>query len=334
MTISYYVVHKGRIPAIYTSWNDCKKQIDKFEGAIFKKFTNKQDAELFLKNGFGENKKPRSVTRKENDDKKNNNKIIDETIDDETDKIFIYTDGSCIKCKNNISKGGYGIYIPEKNLKIEAPLLNQKITNNRAEMTAIIDSFKYLDESDLLKKICIFTDSQYSMYIFNGTGERYEKNGYKKEDGYDVPNIDLIKKILELKRKYNIVLLKVRAHTDKKDKHSIGNEIADTLAQKGALTQSALTQSPFTQSALTQSALTQSAFTQSALTQSAFTQSAFTQSALTQSALTQPISTNDNIFIHKDIQMNELFDCEEGIKKDVKKTSKNPKLSNWFMKQP
>jgi hypothetical protein len=142
------------------------------------------------------------------------------------------------------------------------------------------------------------------MYIFNGTGERYEKNGYKKEDGSEVPNIDLIKKILELKRKYNIVLLKVRAHTDKKDKHSLGNEIADTLAQKGALTQGT------------------------------FIQGTLTQSTFSQDIIKQPIVTNDNIFIHKDIQMNELFDCDEGIKKDFKKFSKNPKLSNWFMKQP
>ena len=71
------------------------------------------------------------------------------------------------------------------------------------------------------------------MYIFNGTGERYEKDGYKN-DGKDVPNIDLIKKLLELKRTYNIVLLKVRAHTDKKDEHSIANAIADKLANEGA----------------------------------------------------------------------------------------------------
>ena len=299
---TYYVVHKGRVSGIYTSWNDCKKQVDKFDGAIFKKFTNKTDAETFLKEGFGENKKPRSVVRKENDDKKNNTKILDETIEDETDKIFIYTDGSCIKFKNNISKGGFGIYIPEKNVKIGAPLLNQKITNNRAEMTAIIDSLKYLDEWELLKKICIFTDSQYSMYIFNGTGERYEKNGYKN-DGKDVPNIDLIKKLLELKRTYNIVLLKVRAHTDKKDKHSMGNEVADKLAQKGALSND----------------------------DSKNIFSAFI--------------SQDNYFedkIDKNVQMNELFEFDEGEEIDenniidVKKkgkSSKNPKLSNWFIKQ-
>jgi ribonuclease HI len=295
---TYYSVHKGHLPGIYTSWNDCKKQIDKYNGAIFKKFINKKDAEVFLKEGFGENKKPKSVVRKENDDKKNNLKIIDETIEDDTDKIFIYTDGSCIKFKNNISKGGFGIYIPEKNIKISEPLINQKITNNRAEMTAIIDSIKYLDEWDLLKKICIFTDSQYSMYIFNGTGERYEKNGFKN-DGKDVPNIDLIKKLLELKRKYNIVLLKVRAHTDKKDKHSIGNHIADKLATEGALSTND-------------------------------TNNVF---------LNLNESTNDsndsNDLINKNIQANELFDFEESDDVNIKKNrfSKNPKLSNWFIKK-
>ena len=225
----YYVVHKGRIPGIYKSWNDCKKQITGYEGSIFKKFINEDEAKTFLEIGFGEGKKPRSVIRKENDDKKNKSKIEDETNDLEEDGIiFIYTDGSCIKIK-----AGFGIYIPEKNIKVSAPLLNQKITNNRAEMTAIIESIKYLDENDLNKKICIFTDSQYCMYIFDKTGERYEKDNFKN-NGKDVPNIDLIKKILELKRKYNIILLKVRAHTDKKDKHSIGNNIADKLAGDGA----------------------------------------------------------------------------------------------------
>ena len=299
---TFYAVHKGKIPGIYNTWNDCKKQIDKFEGAIFKKFANKNDAEVFLKEGFGINKKPRSVTRKENDDKKNNEKIEDETIGDDEDKIFIYTDGSLIKLKNNISKAGYGIYIPEKNIKVSAPLINQKLTNNRAEMYAIIDSIKYLDESEIFKKICIFTDSQYSMYIFNGTGERYEKSGYKN-DGKDVPNIDLIKKLLELKRKYNIILLKIRAHTDKKDKHSIGNEIADKLAQQGALSTNDINPN--------------------------------------KNIFTSFMSENNNFEekINKNIQMNELFDFEETNDNskineinNKSKITKVNKLSKWFIK--
>lgn len=232
----YYVVHKGHKPGIYTSWQDCKKQVDKFDGAIFKKFSNKDEASQFLKVGFGENKKPRSVVRKENDDMRNKEAISAETEHDEN-CIFIYTDGSCIRYKAGLVKAGFGIYIPEKSIQVQAPLLNQKLTNNRAELTAIIESIKYLDEWELdEKKICIFTDSQYSMYIYNGTGERYEKNGFRNDKGEMVPNIDLIKQVLEIKRTHsNIVLLKVRAHTTKKDRHSLGNEIADKLAGQGAM---------------------------------------------------------------------------------------------------
>ena len=301
--VVYYVVHKGKIPGIYTSWDQCKKQVDKFENAIFKKFTKKEEAEQFLKEGFGANKKPKIITRRENDDKKNNNKIEDETDDnDGLDKIFIYTDGSCIKFKNNLSKAGYGIYIPDKNIKVSSPLLNQKITNNRAELTAIIESVNYLDEHDLIKKLCIFTDSQYSIYIFTGTGERYESNGYKN-NGNDVPNIDLIKKILELKRKYNIVLLKVRSHTDKKDIHSKGNKIADELANNGALHEDK-------------------------------------KNNIFKNDSNNIYKYNDSDDeIQKDIQMNELFEFEESnnevplvILGKNNKPLKNPKLSNWFQK--
>ncbi len=41
----YYVVWKGVKPGIYTNWADCKKQIDAFQGAIFKSFLNPKIAE-------------------------------------------------------------------------------------------------------------------------------------------------------------------------------------------------------------------------------------------------------------------------------------------------
>ena len=228
--MNYYAVHKGHKPGIYNTWPECEKQIKNFVGAQFKKFSVKAEAQDFLEKGFGANK-PVFMKKKESSDKKNNDKIEKECIEDEGEKIYIYTDGSFIKGHPDIA--GYGIYIPVKNISLGLPLLNQKITNNRAELTAIIDSFKYLDENDLKKKICIFTDSQYSIYIMTGTGERYEKNGFK-QNGKPVPNIDLIKKALELIRKYNITMLKVRAHTNLKDDHSINNDIVDKLASQGA----------------------------------------------------------------------------------------------------
>ena len=47
--MSFYAVRFGRIPGIYTSWNECKKQVSGFKGAIYKKFSKKTDAITFCR---------------------------------------------------------------------------------------------------------------------------------------------------------------------------------------------------------------------------------------------------------------------------------------------
>ncbi|WP_298779572.1 ribonuclease H family protein [uncultured Polaribacter sp.] len=42
----FYVVWNGRKTGVFTSWNACKKQIDGFEGAQYKSFTNLDEAEI------------------------------------------------------------------------------------------------------------------------------------------------------------------------------------------------------------------------------------------------------------------------------------------------
>ena len=41
----YYVVWQGKKKGIFTSWNECKKQIDGYQGAQYKAFVNKEEAE-------------------------------------------------------------------------------------------------------------------------------------------------------------------------------------------------------------------------------------------------------------------------------------------------
>lgn len=45
----YYAVKKGHKRGIYTSWDECKKQVEKFSGAIYKSFTSLEDAKNFIK---------------------------------------------------------------------------------------------------------------------------------------------------------------------------------------------------------------------------------------------------------------------------------------------
>jgi ribonuclease HI len=44
--MKFYVVWKGRIPGIYSSWEACKQQIDGFEEARYKSFPNMEQARI------------------------------------------------------------------------------------------------------------------------------------------------------------------------------------------------------------------------------------------------------------------------------------------------
>lgn len=81
----YYAVKVGKIPGIYRTWTDCKKQISGFSGALYKSFKIKEEAENFI---FTAIKLPNKF-----------NRIID-----------IYTDGSHQPTKNFLGLGAYCKY--------------------------------------------------------------------------------------------------------------------------------------------------------------------------------------------------------------------------------
>ena len=47
--MKYYAVKQGRKPGIYSSWDECKKQVEKYKGAIYKSFTSLKEANDFIK---------------------------------------------------------------------------------------------------------------------------------------------------------------------------------------------------------------------------------------------------------------------------------------------
>lgn len=48
MGYNYYAVRKGNTPGIYTTWDECKKQINGFKGQEYKGFNNLSDAESYM----------------------------------------------------------------------------------------------------------------------------------------------------------------------------------------------------------------------------------------------------------------------------------------------
>lgn len=90
ISLKYYAVYKGKsgLPKIFTSWDECKKEVIGFKGAIYKSFTTEKDATNFIElNSQGK------VSEK-----------TEELIENE-EGLFIYVDGSFAVDKGNYSYG-------------------------------------------------------------------------------------------------------------------------------------------------------------------------------------------------------------------------------------
>ena len=48
----FYVVWHGVEPGIYTDWDTCKQQINGFDGAIYKSFSTREEAEEAYRKGL------------------------------------------------------------------------------------------------------------------------------------------------------------------------------------------------------------------------------------------------------------------------------------------
>ena len=79
--------------------------------------------------------------------------------------------------------------------------------------------------------ITIYTDSEYVIKCCTSFGEKCEKENWKKKKG-EIKNVELVKEVYSLFKENDSVSIEyVRAHSNKKDQLSKGNDGADKLAK-------------------------------------------------------------------------------------------------------
>ena len=136
----------------------------------------------------------------------------------------MYTDGAC---KGNPGIGGWGVYVLRENDEIDLNGFDINTTNNKMELTAVIEGLKTLQNKS---EVTIVTDSQYVKNGINQWIYKWKKNGWKTASKKSVKNKELWKELDYLAREHIIDWEWVRGHSG-----NPGNEKADLLANKGIL---------------------------------------------------------------------------------------------------
>ena len=146
--------------------------------------------------------------------------------------IKIYTDGSSL---GNPGPGGWGMVVLEGDKIVkEFGGCEKNTTNNRMELTAVIETLKFIIKHYKKNNVTIFADSNYVLTGITSWIHNWEKNGWRTANKKQVLNQDLWKELISLVRSYNnkISWEKVKGHSG-----HIHNDRADEIATSYAARQ-------------------------------------------------------------------------------------------------
>ncbi len=137
-------------------------------------------------------------------------------------QVELYTDGAC---SGNPGPGGYGIVLRYKGIEKEFSGFAENTTNNRMEITAVVEGFKLLKEPC---EVTVYSDSAYTLNAFLlGWIENWQQNNWKTAGKKPVLNVDLWQELLSVIEDHKVTWIKVKGHAD----NELNNR-CDALARK------------------------------------------------------------------------------------------------------
>ena len=123
--------------------------------------------------------------------------------------VTLYTDGAC---SGNPGPGGWGAILEYNGTQKELSGGEANTTNNRMELTAVIEGLKALNQSCIVE---LYSDSKYVIdALEKGWAVGWQKNGWKKADKKPALNPDLWEELLALTGKHELHYHWVKGHAE------------------------------------------------------------------------------------------------------------------------
>ena len=127
--------------------------------------------------------------------------------------INIYTDGACSGNQFDTNEGGWGVILEYGDYSKELYGGASNTTNNRMELTALIEGLSALTKKDY--DICVFSDSAYLIDCMRKRWhEKWRRNGWLTADKRPVENKDLWEKLLAFLPDYEFRFYLIKGHID------------------------------------------------------------------------------------------------------------------------
>lgn len=137
-------------------------------------------------------------------------------------QVALYCDGAC---SGNPGPGGWGTILVYSGNELELSGFVPKTTNNRMELTALIEGLTALTEPCA---VTVFSDSKYVVdSIQKGWLAGWQRNGWKNSQKKTPPNLELWQALLPLLEKHAVSFVWIRGHAG----HPY-NERCDRMAVK------------------------------------------------------------------------------------------------------
>ena len=143
----YYVVWSGRKTGIFTSWDECKQQVHGFQGARYKSYTSKEEAEESFRSG------KKSIPKQTDNKKRTDGSHVTAYI-----KNSISVDAACSGNPGDMEYRGVYTENGEEIFHF-GPIPNG--TNNIGEFLAIVHALALLKQQN--SSLPVYSDSQIAL---------------------------------------------------------------------------------------------------------------------------------------------------------------------------